>query len=106
MKSLLPRLRRWMILKLGGYLDPGPMIQVVSKREVPIEKFFAEAKMFPTRDPRVELCCKYEALRQLIKSVDQSGFIRWDIQHTNHLEVIIRATMLLVNANDEFIIYH
>lgn len=92
MKSLLLRFRRWMILKLGGYLDPGPVFQV--------KKIVAETRMMPTRDPRVEQCCKNEALRQLIKSVDQSGLILWHIQHTHNLEVIIRATMLLVDANN------
>lgn len=100
MKSLLLRFRRWMILKLGGYLDPGPVIQAISRKDVPIKKIVAETRIMPTRDPGVEQFCKDEALRQLIKSVDQSGFILWHIQHTHNLEVIIRATMLLVDANN------
>lgn len=101
LKQLLNRLRIWMILKLGGYLDPGPTIRLIEKKELPIENFSAEVKILPTRDPNVELACKYEALRRLMETVDQSGFIRWEIVHSKfNPEVIIRATMLLVNAND------
>lgn len=102
LKQLLNRLRIWMILKLGGCLDPGPVIRLIDKKEFPIEKFFAETKMLPTRDPHVERACKYEALIRLMETVDQSEFIRWEIVHSKfNSEVIIRATMLLVNANDE-----
>lgn len=100
LKQLVHRFRRWLIRKLGGYPDPGPFVRVVPTSELHIEKFWAEARMM-AGPPRVEECCKREAVRRLMETIEKSGFIRWDQRYDGFNQITtLRAVLLAVDPNE------
>lgn len=101
LKQLLNRFRIWMILKLGGYIDPGSAIRVISKTELQIEKFYAVSRLEHPYSRSLELYCKDDAMKQILKAIDQAGFVRWDIQRNAfRMGMSVQATMFVVNANN------
>lgn len=97
------RIRLWLIKKLGGY--PEPVVRAVAKTEVPLEKFSASSRICEPYSGRLEQCCKAQALRCLFERIDRDGFIRWETAFNEfNGETIVRATALLVNANNQDIL--
>lgn len=100
LKKLLTKFRRWLILKLEGYLDPGPVIQAISRKDVSIEKFIAVSSLDFSYSNRLEQHCKDDAMQQMLKAINQSGFVRWDTQYHAFRQVMsVRATIFVVNPN-------
>lgn len=99
--ELLNRFRIWMILKLGGYLDPGPTIRIIQKKEIPIEKFSVVSRIDYPCSRTLETYYKDDAMKQILKTIDQAGFVRWHIQHHPFsMGMSVEATMFVVNANN------
>ena len=113
MKKYFDRLRRWLIMMLGGYTEQFLPAQseiirtqcpIVREKETRVQKVQAQVSIdviHPDSAIDFRRYCEDQVMRLLMRELYQSDVILWDMQ-TNLItqKATLRATLHAVNASD------
>jgi hypothetical protein len=103
MKRLIDRFRKWMIVKLGGYIKPPAQVVRIDRAVVPIQKVYAEQTYLTG--------CSHEDITKNVayalgKELCKAGLVKFQYsEHPYDAHIgrrIVRATVRVVEPEEEW----
>lgn len=105
MKQRFERIRKWLIVKLGGYVEPPLPVVRFDRIDVPIHKICAEG-IYPMNCDQMEI--KRIMARKLGDQICDAGLVKYEYRYDERLapscERVVRARIRVVETSEDVIL--